>query len=138
MGVLCAVIFGAIVAGLLAGMVQVQLAIWFGSGEEFIVPLMAQATFVLMLAAVLAAALFVFRTERAVNLVAGAAAATIIAGIASVEAGLLIGDGADAGAGFATDAPILLELVVPMLIAAVIQWWFARRYARRSMRPQAV
>jgi hypothetical protein len=83
--VLGTVLLAIVVSGLVAGTVQVRMAISFRSGEEFIVPLFLLAGTVLVTAALLGLTLAVDGTARAIALVAVAIFAVLVLLLVAIE-----------------------------------------------------
>jgi hypothetical protein len=122
------VLLGAIVGGFIAGVAQLQMAIAFQSGEEFIGPM-----FLLMLIVIFAA--FVF----AVALIAGGNARSLTRAALGIFAGivLLLAFITVAGQPFPpaitqADAIVIAQILIPALLAIAIQWRFAQRYLRKT------
>jgi hypothetical protein len=136
---LLSVAIGALVGGFIAGIVQLQLGIWFDAQEELIIAMMNQVLFVLTLALLLLAAMVVFGTERAVTAITILVVAVVVIGAVAVEvAALTLNAPTGVAEAWTRDGPILVELVLPMVVAALIQWWFARRHLRHAARARTI
>ena len=132
-----AVLLALVVSDVVAWTAQVGLGITFNAGEEFIVVMVGEVMFIVTLASIMLFAVVVFHTERAVTVAALAFVAAVVAILTGLEIATLTTAGDPAPPlqdALARDAPILIETLVPALIAAFIQWWIVRRHLRRSNR----
>ncbi|CAN5313467.1 hypothetical protein BH10PSE9_BH10PSE9_18440 [soil metagenome] len=130
------VIGAAIVAGLVAGVLQVQLAISFNAHEEFIGVMFGQVLFILIATILFAVAVTIFETTSAVDRVGFGLAGVLIAGVVGVEgyAAIALNNRISPAAMVAEDGPIVLEIVAPALLATLVQWWLVRRHVQKKQR----
>ena len=120
-----AIVLSALVAGFIAGTVQLQLAIWYDSHEEFIAAEFGLVLFVMAGVAVYGVALIAGAGRPAVARIAVAFAGVLVLSVAGLEI-LSVWDSGPAT--LAADLPTLNEILWPGLLAIVIQWWFVRRH----------
>ena len=134
-----AVIVAAVVSGLVAGVLQLQLALWFDAQEEFIAVMFGQILFILIAAGMFAVAVTIFETTAAVDSVGKSLAGVLVLGVVGVEAysAIALGHRIGIGAMIAEDGPIILEIVAPVLLATLIQWWLLRRHVKKRQRLEA-
>ena len=117
-----------------AGIVQNQLAIAFGAGEEFIAVMMlfvlsaivTTIAFGVALALSSSVAVIDWAALALLGLVAVMIAALVLLGAGTSQ--LTIGRG---------DLPILAEIVVPTALVIGIQWWLVRRRRQKAQRGRA-
>ena len=131
------ILAAVIVSGFVAGMLQVQLGIFFNAQEEFIAVMMGQTILVLVAAAVLGATFAVTWSSRAISRAAAATIALFIAALVTLEALALTTSAHATGqlpSALSKDVPILVEIGVPGVLAIFIQWWLLRQYANRRAR----
>jgi purine-cytosine permease-like protein len=117
-----------IVSGVVAGTVQVQMAISFRSGEEFIVPSFLLGGTVFVTAALLGLTLAVGGGARAIALVAVAIFAVLVLLLVAIESATQPFPPAPSH----QDVVVLAEILMPALLAIVIEWWFVRRHLRKA------
>jgi hypothetical protein len=131
-----AVVGAAIVAGLVAGVLQVQLAIWFNAHEEFIGVMFGQVLFILIATGLFAVAATIFETTSAVDRVGIGLAGVLIAGVIGVEgyAAIALNNRISPAEMLAEDGPIILEIAAPALLATLVQWWLVRRHVQKKQR----
>ena len=77
---------------------------------------------------------FRFQNVSSTGTGAAAFALFLVVGLAALEAAAWLGSGA---AALGSDLPVLAEIVVPGLIAIVIQWWLVRRRWRKRQAASA-
>lgn len=124
------IILAFIISGFVAGMVQVQLGIWFNAQEELIGVMMGQALVGLAVAAAFGALLILRRPLAAIDSVGAKVSIFFIIALVAIEAYALVNTARQGGSLAQTllrDVPILVEIGVPALLAIFIQWWWVRR-----------
>jgi hypothetical protein len=122
------IILAAIVSGFFAGALQLQFAIWTNAHEEFIAVEMAFMLFVLIVAVAFGIAVFT-RASATTEWLTVWLAVSLLMALAGLEALILWSEGN--ARSIATDLPLLAEILVPGLLAILIQWWFVRRHIRK-------
>ena len=122
-----------VVSGTLAAAAQLQIGAWFDAGEEFIAAILLLAAFVLALTAAMGIA--TPYGPRAIDLAAAGTLAVLAVLIAAIEANAIfreIGPNLSLGEIIANDGPIIVEIIVPALLATLIQWWLVKRHVQRK------
>jgi hypothetical protein len=120
-----AVVLAILLSGLIAGVVQLQLAISFNAHEEFIAAMMLLMLFVLVCAVAFCVALFTAKRVSGVNRTAIGLAVLLALAFVALEA-LSLSTGS-ASTTLGQDAAILAEIFIPCAIVILIQWWLVRR-----------
>ena len=116
-----------IVSGFVAGAIQLEFAVWLGSREEFIV--IEMGLVLLILATTIAFGVVLLAGGRAVA-VRRTAVAFVVAFLLAAAALEIFSVSTDGWRVLRGDLPFQVELVVPGLIAILIQWWLLRRNVR--------
>ena len=119
-------LLAATVSGLIAGMVQVQIGIMTGAGEELIAAMFIEVTLVIVAAAMFFGVLVIGKGTKPTDRLAVALCLVIVAGIAILAS-------FDPTA-IKRDAGLLLAIGAPALVTILVQWWFARRWLRKANR----
>ena len=117
-----------------AGIVQNQLAVAFGAGEEFIAVTMLFVLCAIVTTVAFGVALALSRSVAAIDWTALALFGLIAVMIVAL---VLLGAGTSQLTVGRADLPILAEIVVPTALMIGIQWWLVRR-RRKSQRRQGV
>ena len=123
------IILAAIVSGFVAGALQLQFAIWTNAHEEFIAVEMAFMLFVLVVAVAFGVAILTRASAASTEWLTVWLALSLLIAIVGLEGVILWSDG-DVRS-LPTDLPLLGEVLVPGLLAILIQWWFVRRHIRK-------
>jgi hypothetical protein len=116
-----------ILSGFIAGTIQLEFAVWFGSREEFIVIEMGLVLLILAVTVVFGVLLLAGGEVVAVGWTAIAFMVVLLLVAAVLEIFSVSADGWRVLRG---DLPFQVELVVPGLIAILVQWWLLRRHVR--------
>jgi hypothetical protein len=125
------IILAAIVSGFFAGTLQLQFAIWTNAHEEFISVEMAFMLFVLIVAVAFGIAVFTRASAATTEWLTVWLAVSLLIALAGLE-GLMLWSEGNARS-IPTDLPLLGEILVPGLLAILIQWWFVRRHIRKRL-----
>lgn len=117
-----------------AGIVQNQLAVAFGTGEEFIAVMMLFVLSAIATTIAFGIALVVSRSVAGIDWTALAQLGLVAVMIVGL---ILLGAGQSQLTVNRADIPILAEIVVPTALMIGIQWWLVRRRWRKARGRQA-
>jgi uncharacterized membrane protein YwaF len=122
-----ALLVAVILSGFIAGTIQLEFAVWFGSREEFIVIEMGLVLLILAMTATFGVVLLAGAAAMAVRWTAIAFVVALLLVAVALE---IFSVSADGGRVLRGDLPFQVELVIPGLVAILIQLWLLHRHVR--------
>lgn len=115
-------------SGFIAGVLQLQLGIWFKADLELALAIVALFLFTAAASIVFGVILVSVGTPAAINRAAVALFVLMMLALIGLE--VAAGLSARSAQDFKRDLPILLYIVAPSTVMLFIPWWLVRRAAR--------